>query len=996
LYEPDSFGSASLGEWGRVAPQLLRSAVFQEPDRLVHPAGWVEHIPFAFWIVDALRPQRFVELGTQSGNSYAAFAQSVAALGLPTACYAVDTWRGDEQTGAYPEEVFTRWREYHDRRFSAFSTLIRATFDEAVTRFADGTIDLLHIDAYHTIDAARRTFATWLPKMSRRGVVLIHDINVKEKDSGSWQLWHEVERIYPSFSFLHGSGLGVLGVGRDLPERVDWLLNPRIDEAGELAQIRRFFSHLGQRIGLQYENARGRRAVKALRARLQDASSSAAADDPLDLAELERERAHWEREHQALEWRSQKECEKRDETIRELDAEARALASQLERAQSPAGSRPTIRARMATAISGSGLRRSGTWQNVRLLSTVPRTFLLAWRSRGLRRSLLAFGGLIFSPRATRNACVIAQSGFFDASYYAERQPDAVATYQPLIHYVLWGAREGRKPHPLFDPAFYLSEYPDVARLGCEPLSHFLQHGGREFRNPIPLFDSRYYLETYPDVRSNGANPLVHFMTAGYQEGRNPSPEFDCAAYIARYPDARSSGMNALVHYVEIGRERGCRPISVAETHLPASRRVALTAAPMRPPAATAPLIVCLTHVCPYPPYAGNAYRIQRMLTALQSAGFRIVPVIVPLGGENPDEASIRKVEEQFGNVVLVDRSGGIRYTLKDVPDVLASLDREYTARYSTFLGEDDVRSGRASEVLIIDRTYCPDAAIAVMLRLHSALTNYVLFAEYVWMTRVLPLVDSRAIKVLDTIDVFSSKKEKVLKYGIRDFWLEPEEEARRVERADLVVAIQSDERDALKRLSPDSNIVIAGIDFDLIGQSALPREQNVLFVASGNPMNVHGLREFLAHAWPFIREKMPEAALRVAGAVGDAIEHPPAGVEILGRVADLDGLYRTSRVVINPALAGTGVKIKTVEALSHLRPVVTWPTGVEGLPEELMNLCDVARDWFEFANRVVSRLAAEGGEAFSPADRQILERAISPEQVYRDLIAGIRDLQTRK
>jgi hypothetical protein len=284
-----------------------------------------------------------------------------------------------------------------------------------------------------------------------------------------------------------------------------------------------------------------------------------------------------------------------------------------------------------------------------------------------------------------------------------------------------------------------------------------------------------------------------------------------------------------------------------------------------------------------------------MLTALQASGFRILPVIVPLSGEDPDEESIQNVEEQFGNVVVVDRSGGIRYTLIDVPDVLASLDREYTSRYSSALGEDDVRSGRASELLLIDRTYCHDAAIAVMLRLHSALTNYVLFAEYVWMSRVLPLLDARVLKVIDTHDVYSSKKDKVLKYGIRDFWLEPEEEAQRIARADLVVAIQNEEREALQRLAPQSTVITAGIDFDLVGEPALPHGRTVLYVASGNPMNVYGLREFLKFAWPSIREQVPDAVLRVAGAVGEAVDNCPAGVELLGRVATLDGLYREAR-----------------------------------------------------------------------------------------------------
>jgi glycosyltransferase involved in cell wall biosynthesis len=244
--------------------------------------------------------------------------------------------------------------------------------------------------------------------------------------------------------------------------------------------------------------------------------------------------------------------------------------------------------------------------------------------------------------------------------------------------------------------------------------------------------------------------------------------------------------------------------------------------------------------------------------------------------------------------------------------------------------------------------------------------------------------------------VFSSKKDKVIKYGIRDYWLEPEEEASRLARADLVVAIQRDEREALQRLAPHSTVVTAGIDFDLVGEPRLPRERSVLYVGSGNPMNVHGLQEFLKFAWPSIREQVPEAELRIAGAVCDAFENLPAGVEALGRVDDLDALYRTARVVINPALAGTGVKIKTVEALSHLRPIVTWPTGVDGLPQELRNLCDVASDWFEFVSRVVSRLAHDRAEAFSPEERRVLERAISPQAVYADLLDSINALLRRR
>jgi hypothetical protein len=45
---------------------------------------------------------------------------------------------------------------------------------------------------------------------------------------------------------------------------------------------------------------------------------------------------------------------------------------------------------------------------------------------------------------------------------------------------------------------------------------------------------------------------------------------------------------------------------------------------------------------------------------------------------------------------------------------------------------------------------------------------------------------------------------------------------------------------------------------------------------------------------------------------------------------------------------------------------------------------------------VVTRLVTDREEAFSAADRHIIERAISPQTVYADLLAGIRELWERR
>lgn len=177
------------------------------------PSSWYEHVPFAYWVTRALAPDCLVELGTHFGLSYLSFCEAIDRLGLPTTAYAVDTWQGDEHAGFYGQEVYDKLAQLHDPHFSRFSRLVRATFDEAVGQFADGSIDLLHIDGLHTYEAVKHDFETWRPKLASSAVVLFHDSNVRERNFGVWKLWQELAASHPHFEFLHGHGLGVLESG---------------------------------------------------------------------------------------------------------------------------------------------------------------------------------------------------------------------------------------------------------------------------------------------------------------------------------------------------------------------------------------------------------------------------------------------------------------------------------------------------------------------------------------------------------------------------------------------------------------------------------------------------------------------------------------------------------------------------------------------------------------------------------------------------------------
>jgi GT2 family glycosyltransferase len=231
----------------QIAGITLGEELTWEPARITQPGAWAGHVPFAFWVVKALRPECLVELGTHTGNSYFAFCQAIDAHCPGARAFAVDTWQGDDHAGHYGEEVYTDVVRFNAAHFGQFSTLLRSTFDEARAYFPDGGpaggIDLLHIDGLHSYEAVRHDFETWRSALSSRGVVLFHDINVRERSFGVWKLWEELRAQYPGFAFDHSNGLGVLGYGPDQEPELRGLFGLGTDAA---ARFRRRIAARGE------------------------------------------------------------------------------------------------------------------------------------------------------------------------------------------------------------------------------------------------------------------------------------------------------------------------------------------------------------------------------------------------------------------------------------------------------------------------------------------------------------------------------------------------------------------------------------------------------------------------------------------------------------------------------------------------------------------------------------------------------------------------------
>jgi CDP-glycerol glycerophosphotransferase len=182
-------------------------------------------------------------------------------------------------------------------------------------------------------------------------------------------------------------------------------------------------------------------------------------------------------------------------------------------------------------------------------------------------------------RVMADVAFINASGQFDRPGYLQRYPDVARDgIDPVLHYVLRGALEGRNPTTWFDTDFYLRNYPDIATSGTNPFRHFIEHGKGEGRAPAPaapkaksvvakvddaiannqeielirhsgFFDPAWYLKKNPDVASVGMSPLRHFTRYGWKELRDPSPQFNMAWYwLTQQAQAGIEG-NPLAHYL---------------------------------------------------------------------------------------------------------------------------------------------------------------------------------------------------------------------------------------------------------------------------------------------------------------------------------------------------------------------------------------------------------------------------------------------------------------
>jgi len=365
-----------------------------------------------------------------------------------------------------------------------------------------------------------------------------------------------------------------------------------------------------------------------------------------------------------------------------------------------------------------------------------------------------------------------------------------------------------------------------------------------------------------------------------------------------------------------------------------------------------PSVIVVAHICPFPKNKGNAARLLSLLEWLRSKGFWVVFILQPLHVDSPE--FIPQLARIVDEVIVVEENGLLE-RMRRLMLLPARVGRRVlSALYPSMrlISLDGARSDHTD----IDSKCWPATLRAVAAAARRRRPAIVL-SEYAFFSQCFAKVPASTLRVIDTVEVFSRNAEQFENSGVAANLVSTREsESVALSRADLVLAIQSDDAEFLRNLVPTKRVITVGHVFS----EARPRATSlrrgiVLFVGSSNEYNRHGLEMFLANAWARIRNACPEAVLEIVGEARPSAPVTFAEVRFLGRVADekLVELYQTAHVVINPQVIGTGLKIKCVEALSAGCPLVVNQAGADGLRDGAGTAFLIANNWDEFAEHVV-------------------------------------------
>jgi len=235
--------------------------------------------------------------------------------------------------------------------------------------------------------------------------------------------------------------------------------------------------------------------------------------------------------------------------------------------------------------------------------------------------------------------------------------------------------------------------------------------------------------------------------------------------------------------------------------------------------------------------------------------------------------------------------------------------------------------------------YVPSLRTTFSRRAHSDAQIMVCDTLHVWgaVSDVLPFVIYRAHNVESQIWKRASENTTNPLVGLLlafQAWCVFSAERDLARRADVVATVSDTDRRVFVDLYGAEQVATVPIGFAFEAPLAPSTGEgiNLLFVGKLDwPPNAEGLLWFLRDVWPEAFARRAQLRLRIAGSGQPPNLVLPDGVEFLGRVADLEPLYRQCDLAIVPIRYGSGTRVKAIEAARYGRALLSTELGVEGL-----------------------------------------------------------------
>lgn len=225
-------------------------------------------------------------------------------------------------------------------------------------------------------------------------------------------------------------------------------------------------------------------------------------------------------------------------------------------------------------------------------------------------------------------------------------------------------------------------------------------------------------------------------------------------------------------------------------------------------------------------------------------------------------------------------------------------------------------------------------------------------------------------------------------------------EAVAVSAVDAVITCSEGDAEALRAAGAKRTVVVPnGVDTTQIEHRLPPTSQVVLYVGQfGYRPNEVAALELVDEVLPIVRQQVPDAVLRLVGRQpsGAILAKASAAVEVHGDVPDVLPHLRAARVLVVPLRAGSGTRLKILEAMAAGVPVVTTAVGVAGIdavPGRDVLIGETVEELAEQTRRVL--LDDELAMALSVAARRLVVEQYDWSVVARPLGELHQDLVGR-